>query len=581
MSGPNDSLVALFRELAQLTVLDEGSPNAFRVRAYENAVEAIVTYRGDLQALSERELTALDGIGKSTAKKIREYFDAGRIAKLDELRVKYPPELVELTKIPGLGPKTLLRLKDELGVRNVDDLRAAIEAKKLRELKGLGEKAEEKLKAAIDKLGSRGKDQRRPIAQALPVARELVAALEALPGVERARYCGSLRRFRETIADVDIVAASADPAAVVEAFLKLPAVAEVIGSGGTKTSVLTATGLQVDLRVVELAQFGAACQYFTGSKAHNIKLRQRALGRGWTLNEYGLTDAETGEVIAADTEEAIYAALGLDFIPAPMREDRGEIEAAERGELLRPAALGDLKGDLHVHTSLSGDGRSPLAEVVASAAGRGYAYLAITDHGEDLAMNGVSREKLRAQRKELEALKKKYPKLLLLHGCELNIGKDGGLDYDAEFRRELDWCVAGVHSHFDMSVEAQTKRILKAMEDPAVDAIAHLSGRRIGRRPGIELDVDAVLKQAAATGTAIEINAALGRLDASSEVLFRARGLPVVFVVSTDAHHVQELERMEWGALQAARGWVDPEQIANTWPRKRFARWLAERRASA
>jgi len=578
MPGPSDSLAALFRELVQLTILDEGSPNAFRVRAYENAVEAIVTYRGDLSSLSERELTGLEGVGKSTARKIREYFDAGHISKLDELRKKYPPELVELTKIPGLGPKTLLRLKDELGVRNLEDLRAAIEAKKLQAMKGLGAKAEEKLKAAIERMGSRGKDQRRPIAQALPVARELVSALEELETVERVRYCGSLRRFRETVADVDIVVASEEAAQVVEEFLKLPGVDQVIGSGETKTSVLTATGLQVDLRVVGLAQFGAACQYFTGSKAHNIKLRQRALDRGWTLNEYGLSEAESGEVIAAETEEAIYEALGLAFIPAPMREDRGEIEAAERGELLHPVDLGDLRGDLHVHTSLSGDGKSPLEEVVAAAAGRGYTYLAITDHGEDLSMNGVSRDALRGQRRQLDGLRKRHPKLALLHGCELNIGKDGGLDYDADFRAELEWCVAGVHSHFDLDAAAQTRRILKAMEDPTVDAIAHLSGRRIGHRAGIELDVDAVLKQAVETGTAIEINAALGRLDASSEVLYRARGMPVTFVVSTDAHHTRELERMQWGALQAARGWVDPERIANTWPQKRFLEWLHQRR---
>jgi DNA polymerase (family 10) len=375
------------------------------------------------------------------------------------------------------------------------------------------------------------------------------------------------------------VVASEHAAAVVEAFVKLPGVGQVIGSGETKTSVLTATGLQVDVRVVSLSQFGAACQYFTGSKAHNIKLRQRALARGWTLNEYGLSDAGSGELLAAATEEAIYEALGLAFIPAPMREDRGEIEAAERGELLEPVSLGDLRGDLHVHTSLSGDGRSPLEEVVAAAAERGYAYIAITDHGEDLAMNGVGREELRAQRRQLDAMKARHPELTLLHGCELNIGKEGGLDYDAGFRRELEWCVAGVHSHFDLDTEAQTRRILKAMEDPTVDAIAHLSGRRIGRRPGIELDVDAVLEQAIETGTAIEINAALGRLDASSEVLYRARDMPVTFVVSTDAHHVRELERMQWGALQAARGWVDPARIANTWPRERFLAWLQQRRS--
>jgi len=578
MVEKRDSLVALFRELAVLTVLDEASPNAFRVRAYENAVEAIASYPGDLSALSEKELTAIDGIGQSTAKKIREFFKGGTIAKLEELRQKYPSDFVALSKIPGLGPKTLLRLKSELGVGNLDDLRAALESKKVRDLRGLGAKMEEKLLLALDRRGTTGKDDRRPIAVALPIARELVAALQALPEVERAQYCGSLRRFRETVADIDIVVASQEPSPVREAFVKMPTVSEVLGSGDTKTSVLTSTGLQVDLRIVEPRQYGAACQYFTGSKAHNIKLRQRAMARGWLLNEYGLSHAETGEVIASETEEALYRTLGLDLIPPPMREDLGEIERAAQGDLPSPVRLEDLRGDLHVHTSLSGDGKSSLEEVVGSAAERGYHYLALTDHAENLAMSGVSRERLLEQRAQIEALRGHYPGMTLLQGAELNIGRDGGVDYDEGFRRTLDWCLAGVHSHFELDRAQQTKRILAAMEDPTVDAIAHLTGRRIGQRAGIELDVDAVLQKAVETHTAIEINAALGRLDASSEVLLRARGLDVTFVISTDSHHTRELARMEFGTLQAIRGWVEPSRVANTWPREKFLEWLRRRR---
>ncbi len=579
MGDHNDSLVALFREMAKLTVLDEGSPNAFRVRAYENAVEAIASHQGDLKALSEKDLTAIDGIGPSTAKKIREFFQEGKIAKLEDLRRKYPPDFVELGKIPGLGPKTLLRLRSDLGVENLADLKAALEGKKLRDVHGFGAKMEEKVLHAIDRLGTAGKEKRTPIAEAMPIARELMATLEALPGVERVQYCGSLRRLRETVADVDIVVAARAPLAVREAFVKMPAVREVMGSGETKTSVLTSTGLQVDLRVVEPHQFGAACQYFTGSKAHNIKLRQRALGRGLTLNEYGLTDAQTGAVIACESEDAIYEALGLPLIPPPMREDHGEIEQAEKGELPAAVRLQDVKGDLHVHTTLSGDGKSPLQDVLRSAALRGYEYLAITDHAENLAMNGVSREQLAAQRSQIDALRESYPRMTVLHGSELNIGRDGDVDYDEAFRRTLDWCVAGVHSHFDLDPEQQTRRILTAMEDPTVHAIAHLTGRRIGHRAGIELDIDAVLRQAVKTGTAIEINAALPRLDASSEVLLRARGMDVTFVISTDTHHTRELARMEWGVLQATRGWVDASRIANLWPRKKFLGWLRARRA--
>ena len=579
MASGNESLAALLRELVQLTILDEGDPNSFRARAYERALETVRAHRDNLAALSERELTGLDGIGPSTAKKIREFFESGTIEKVEGLRKKYPPEFVELSRIPGLGPKTLARLRAELGIRNVEDLRAALAAQKLRAVKGLGEKAEEKIRLAVERIGTAAKENRRPIAEAMPIARELVAALEALPGVERAQYCGSLRRLRETVADVDIVVASREPSSVREAFVALPAVREVVGSGDTKTSVLTATGLQVDLRIVDPRSFGAACQYFTGSKAHNIKLRQRALERGWLLNEYGLTDTATGEVIASETEEAVYRALGLPLVPPPMREDRGEIERAAAGEPLPEIRIEDVRGDLHVHTSLSGDGKSPLEDVVAAAAERGYEYLAITDHAEDLYMNGVSREKLRLQRAQIDVLRARYPAMTLLHGAELNIGRDGGLDYDAPFRRTLEWCVAGVHSLFDLGRDEQTRRVLAAMEDSTVHAIAHLTGRRIGHRQGIDVDVDAVLRKAEETGTALEINAALGRLDLSSEVLYRARGRNVTFVISTDTHHVREFERMEWGVRQAMRGFVDPEHVANLWPRERFLAWRQGRRS--
>jgi DNA polymerase (family 10) len=578
MAERHDSLVALFRELAELTILDEGSPNAFRVRAYENAREAISSYGGDLAALSEKQLTAIGGIGQSTARKIREFFESGTIAKLEDLRKKYPADFVQLGKIPGLGPKTLLRLRDELGVRNLQDLRAALESQRVRGVHGLGSKVEEKLLRAIERMGATGKAERRPIAQAMPIAQELVAALGALPEVERVQCCGSLRRLRETVADVDVVVAARDAASVREAFLAMPAVREVMGSGDTKTSVLTSTGLQVDLRIVEPRQFGAACQYFTGSKSHNIKLRQRALARGWLLNEYGLSHAQTGALIASESEEAIYEALGLPLIPPPMREDRGEIEEAAAGRLPPPVRPEDVRGDLHVHTTLSGDGKSPLRDVVEGAARRGYEYLAVTDHAENLAMSGVSRERLAAQRAEIDRLRGSFSGMALLHGSELNIGRDGSVDYDEGFRRTLDWCVAGVHSHFDLDRSEQTRRILTAMEDPTVDAIAHLSGRRIGHRDGIDLDLDAVLRKAVETNTAIEINAALGRLDASSETLLRARGMDVTFVVSTDTHHTRELARMEWGALLATRGWVEPSRIANLWPRERFLGWLRARR---
>lgn len=579
MSRTNDEVEHLLGELAALTKLDDGNPQSFRVRAYERARDAIRSQANDVAGMSVADLKAVDGIGESTARKIREYVDSGSIAKLEELRSRYPPELVELTRVPGLGPKTVLLLRDELGVTSVTGLRDALQGQRLRGLPGMGERSEEKIARALDRLGTYGKERRTPIADALPVGRQIVDALSAHPAVEQAVYCGSLRRFRDTVADIDVLAAATDPGAVMDAFVSLPLVRDVLAHGATKSSTITAGDLQIDLRVVPAESFGAAILYFTGSKAHNIELRQRAIDRGWILNEYELADSATGEVIASRTEDEIYTALGLDFVPPELREGIGEVQAAAEGNLPDLVEIDDIRGDLHVHSTWSGDGRSSLDDMVATAVDRGLNYIAITEHGEDLAINGLSRAEVLAERDALDALGSRHAGLTILHGAELNIGPDGTLDYDPAFLAGFEWCVASVHSHFDLDAARQTERVVRAMEHPAVNAIGHLTGRRIGMRPGIELDLEAVLAAAATTGTALEINSHLDRLDVPSDLLVRARDLPdLVFVISTDAHHVTEYDNIRWGVANARRGWVDAARVANTWPTERFLEWAAAKR---
>ena len=353
-------------------------------------------------------------------------------------------------------------------------------------------------------------------------------------------------------------------------------VERTIGSGGTKTSVVTRAGVQVDLRVVTPDSFGAALLYFTGSKAHNIRLRQRAIDRGCNLNEYALVRREGDEVVASRTEEEVYAALGLGWIAPELREDDGEVEAADAGALPELVGLEDLRGDLHDHTDLSGDGRDPLDVLVAAAVDRGLDYLAITDHAEDLTINGVSRSAMVEQRARLRALEQQRGDIRLLHGAELNIGPDGTLDYDPTFLAEFDWLVASVHSHFERSVDEQTERIVAAMREPSVTAIGHLTGRLVGRRRGIHLDVDRVLTAALETGTAIEINASLRRLDAPVDVLREGHRRGITFVVSTDAHAAADLGRARYGIAQARRAGLPAAAIANTWARHRFLAWVDE-----
>ena len=577
MSDTKQEILDMLRDLAEVTMLEEGDPQSFRVRAYESAAQAITAQANDLGQLGVKELQKIDGIGKSTAEKIRELLETGKVAKLEALRQKHPPAVVALLRIQGLGPKALQRLRAELGVQSIDDLRRVLAEHQLRALKGFGQKSEEKLAQSLARLEEQGAVGRTPISVALPLAERIVAHLAALPGVTHASTCGSLRRFSETIGDVDILVSAADPEPVMEALCAMSFVDRVIGRGAAKTSVVTRRGTQVDLRVVAANQIGAALLYFTGSKCHNIKLRVRALARGWTLNEYALSELEGGRVVASETEEQIYAALGLPFIPPVLREDGGEIEAAERGELPRP--IPRVIGDFHVHTTVSGDGRSTLEEVVAAARARGYRVLAITDHAEG-TLSGVSRDALLEQRARFRAMQAELgDSLRLLHGVELNIGAEGELDYDLEFRRGFDWCVASVHDHFELDRAAQTRRVIAAMRDPSVSMIGHLSARMIGGRPPIELDIDAVAAAAEETGTALEVNGALPRLDMSVEALRRARGRDVTFLLTSDAHRADELERVRYATLNAERAWVDPERIANTWSPERLISWITDNRA--
>lgn len=566
----------MLAELAKLTALDEGSPQAFKVRAYENAIAGIESHPEELSGLTKAELTQIKGVGNSTADKILELEATGEVARLETLREMYPPAFVALTKIPGLGPKTLKMLRSQLGIEDIEGLKAAVDAERLRELPGLGEKSEQKIARAIDRLGLHGKDRRTPLVEVLGFANSLARRIAEIEGVVEAVPCGSIRRFSETIGDVDIVVATKKPGLVGDTVLGYPEVTEVVGAGETKISFLTRVGLQVDIRTVRPDQLGSALLYFTGSKAHNIALRQKAIDRGLLLSEYGLF--EDDEVVASETEGEIYQALGMQDVPPMLREGSGEVEAASAGELPNLVERSDIKGDLHYHSDRSGDGRSSLEEMTEAAITAGWEYVAFTDHGEDLAINGSTPGQMLAHRDRIGDLDSRYPEISLLFGCELNIGRDGGLDYHPDFRLEFDYCVASIHSHFDLPSDQQTARILTALQDPAVNAIGHLTGRYVGRRPGVELDVAVVLEALALTGVALEINGALDRLDATAEVARQAMSVGVDVVIDTDSHHTGDLVRMDYGVRYAQRGWVTTDRVLNARPVDQVLAWVAARR---
>jgi DNA polymerase (family 10) len=581
VTASNASVVAALRQLVAYTKLEDGQSQSFRTRAYEKAIDAISATSVQVGDLSIAELKGIDGIGDSTARKIVEFSSNGSIGKVERLKERFPPTMLDLMRIPGLGPKTVLLLQERLDVVDVEGLAQAIDKQQLRSLPGLGAKSEDKIAKSISLLGIHSDESRSPIAEAMDVANRVMAELEGVEGVLRIEYAGSLRRLSETIGDIDILVTAEPGSSIADAFTGLPGVTAILGSGGTKASVVMDDRIQVDLRVVPEAAFGAALMYFTGSKGHNIALRQRALDRGLTLNEYSLSDIDTGAVVASETEADIYHRLDLRWITPEVREDTGEIAASEDGSLPEPMHVSDLRGDLHVHTDWSGDGRSTLTEMLDAAVVRQLDYIAITDHAEDLVMNGLSRERMLEQRAEIEEVRSDYPSLVILHGAELNIGPDGSIDYDPEFLSLFDFGVASIHSHFDFPQDEQTDRLITAIRNPAVTVIGHPSGRRIGTRPGVEFDADAVFGAAEETNTALEINSHLHRLDLAAPLLRRAvETCGVMFAISTDAHHTSAYSNASWGVAQARKGWVPKERIINALDTRMFLEWVGRKRNS-
>ena len=571
MAWANEEIAGLLREYAELTQITGG--DVFRVRNYSKAARSIRGWGDDIADLDVKALRAIPGVGASIAAKIAEYRETGSIAALDELREKIPPGVLELTRVPGLGPKRAVALNRDLGVESVDDLAAAIQAGRLDGLAGFGAKSEERIASGIE-VYRQGRE-RVMLDVASHIATTMVAALSALPGCQRCAYAGSLRRMRETIGDVDILAAADDSAPLMAAFIAQPEVASVIVSGPTKTSIRIVGGLQVDLRVVQLDAWGAALQYFTGSQAHNVRVREIAVRQKLKLSEYGLFDAVSGELIVSRTEAEVYERLGMAWIPPAMREDTGEVQAALRGQLPALVTAADIRGDLHGHTDLT-DGVASLADMVAAARARGYDYYAITDHAPNLFMQRMTEEKMLAQREQVRRLGAQAGPMTLLHGTELNIAPDGSVDWDGEFLAGFDVCVASVHSHFELPKAEMTRRFITACENPRVNIIGHPLTRKIGRRPAVEVDLPELFAACARTGTALEVNSHPARLDLPSAHIRAARDAGVKFAIDTDAHSTGDLDNLRYGVGTAQRGWLTPDDVINTWPLPQLTEFLAK-----
>ena len=585
MSRVNDEVAALLSEYAALLHITGG--DAFRARNYEKAARGVAGYSGDIGQLDAAGLRQIPGVGTSTASKIGEYQRTGTIKAIEELRARIPAGVLQLTRIPALGPKRALQLYQELGISSVGELEDAIKAGRLHDLRGFGPKSEEKLLHGIELLQ---RDSGRVLLDiATDTAAAIVAAISAVPGCLQCTWAGSLRRMRETTGDIDVLAAAMDSAPLMAAFAGLPQAAEVIAAGPAKTSIRTAAGLQVDLRVVQPDCWGAALQYFTGSKEHNVAIREIAVRKKLRLSEYGLFDVESGELIVSRTEEEVYRRLGMDWIPPPLREDSGEIRAALRGELPDLVTEGQIRGDLHTHTSLT-DGVASLADMVTAAAGRGYEYYAVTDHAPNLFMQRMTTEKMLAQRDQVGDLAAQLAAaaaastanrgqpMELLHGTELNIAPDGTVDWPPEFLDGFDICVASVHSHFDQPRREMTARFIRACENPYVHVIGHPTARKIGRRPSVDVDFAELFLACARTGTALEVNSHPDRLDLPSGHIRAARDAGVKFAIDSDAHSTADLANLRFGVGQAQRGWLTSDDVINTWPLPELRNFLRKGR---
>jgi DNA polymerase (family 10) len=563
----NTEIARIMREISLFLDMED---DRFRPRAYEKIAHAIETLDEPLSAVYQqggiKALAKIPGVGKGSAEKIATLLDTGRLPYYDELRGKTPVDIATLTAIEGLGPKMIKALYDQLGVKTVDDLEIAAQAGKVRHLPHFGEKSEQKILKGIAFLKQSG--GRVPLGEALPLMNALAERLRAVPGVERLEVAGSIRRRKETIGDGDLLVVSSEPQRVMDALAGLREVADVLAHGPTKTSVKLRSGMDVDMRVVPAESFGAALVYFTGSKAHNIVLRKMAIAKGLKLSEYGVFHGE--ESLAGRIEEDVYAALGLPYIPPELREDTGEIDAALAGTLPEVIDYQDLRGDLQTQTNWT-DGAHSIEEMALEAKRVGLEYIAITDHTKSLAMMGGSDEKkLREQMAAIDDLNTKGLGITILKGAEVNINKDGTLDIDDETLAMLDVVGVAVHTHFNLSRAEQTRRVIRAMENPNADILFHPTGRLVGKRSPYDIDIDEVIGTAKRTGTVLEIDAFPERMDLKDDHARKAVEAGVKLVIDSDAHHTSHFGVLHYGIAVARRGWVKKSDVINTRPLREF-----------
>ncbi len=559
----NAEIAEAFEELASLYELDGAV--VYRVGAYRNAAKAIREAGVSVAELARQGRVAeLPGVGKTIAEKIDALLESGSIPSADKLKARIPSGLIAVTRIPGLGPKRARLLYEQLGVTTLDELREAAEAGRLKDVPGFGTKAEENVLAALAAGADGTAKTRMLLSKALAVGDELVGALREHPAALRVELAGSARRWADAVKDLDIVAAASDPAALVEAFSASPAIDVVHSSGPAGARALTHTGLPVDLRIVPEEAFGNLLQHFTGSGRHNEALRTAAVKRGLHVSEYGIADDESGDSLAFETEEEVYERLGMQWIPPELREERGELEAARKGELPQLIELNDIRGDLHMHTTAS-DGHASIEEMAATASERGYEYIAITDHSASHGFgNDVQPDELLRQVEAIRGLE--LDGITVLAGTETNVLPDGSLDYEDSVLEQLDWVIASLHTSFRTPEKEQTERMLRAMEHPLVDAIGHPTGRLIERREAYAIDVDAVIAKAVETGTFLEINANPDRRDLNDVYAKAAGQAGVTLVIDSDAHWPRTLANMRYGVATARRAWLTAEQVANTRP---------------
>ena len=574
----NTAIADAFDELADLYELDGAVVH--RVLAYRTAAKNVRNATVSVAELTKQgRVTTLPGIGKTLEEKIQAMVDTGTIPALGKLRDRIPPGLAAITRLPGVGPKRVRAMYDQLGIDSIDALREAAETGRLRDAKGFGVKFEESVLAALEAGAADKPAQRMVLPTALEVGEQVAEALRAHPAAVHVEIAGSARRLADSVKDLDIVAAATDPAALAAALAGVDALESAGTAGENAARGRAHNGLGIDLRVVEPDQFGNLLQHFTGSARHNVALREAAVRRGVHISEYGILDDETGETMRCATEEEVYERLGLPWIPPELREDRGEL--AKGFEVPRLVTVEDLRGDLHCHTTLS-DGRSTLEEMARTAQARGYEYLAITDHSATHGFGDhVTPDELRRQIERVRALDEEIDGMHLLVGTETNILPDGRPDYDDELLAELDWVVGSVHTSFNMTEKNMTARMVAAIEHPWIDAIGHPTGRKIAKREPYKVDVDALIEAAARTGTMLEINGAPDRRDLNDVHARAAAEAGVNILIDSDAHGAERLEHVKWAVATARRAWLGPEQIANTRPWKEFAGLRKRAKAAA